>query len=154
MMFPNPEIRLLHSFCGLPFGATKADAVELFGMPEEVQHLEDDVLKNSSVVYHYWNEGFSLFFDNRRNESFSSVEIDNREAVLFDMKLFKLREKELVALLIDNGHRLSDTEVHQWGEKRLSFDSAGLDCYFENNKMVSVNFGIMETFNSFMLFPN
>ena len=153
-MFPDPEIRLLHSFCGLPFGSTKAEAVELFGMPEEVQHLEDDVLNNSTLVYHYWNEGYSLFFDNHRKEAFCSVELDNRESLLFDVKLFALKEKELVALLLNNGHSLSDTEVHQWGEKRLSFDSAGLDCYFENNRLVSVNFGIMETFNSFMIFPN
>ena len=153
-MFPNPEIKLLHSFCGLPFGATKSKAVQVFGEPQEIQQLEDEVLNNSSVVYHYWDEGYSLFFDNRRNEVFSSVEIDNRESLLFDVKVFTLREKELVALLLNNGHRLCDTEVHQWGEKRLSFDSAGLDCYYENNRLVSLNFGIMETFNSFNIFPN
>ncbi len=149
-----PVIQLLQSFCGLHFGASKAEALEQFGEPEETQDLEDDILNNSSVVFHYWNAGYSLFFDNNRNEQFTSVELDNKQTLLFDTRIFELREKELVALLLNNGHTLSDTEVHQWGEKRLSFDSAGLDCYFENNRLVSVNFGVMETFNSFMIFPN
>lgn len=154
MAFDQPQIQLLHSFCGFPFRSGKEAAVELFGQPEEIQNLEDELLNNSSLVYHYWDDGYSLFFDNRRQQQFTSVELDNRESILFDVKIFSLREKDLVELLLQNGHRLSDTEVHEWGEKRLSFDSAGLDCYYENNKLVSLNFGITETFDSFGIFPN
>ena len=154
MAFEQPQIGLLHSFCGLPFRSDREEAIKVFGQPQEIQHLEDDLLNNSSIVFHYWDDGYSLFFDNRRQQQFSSVELDNRESILFDVKIFSLREKELVALLLQNGHRLSDTEVHEWGEKRLSFDSAGLDCYFENNRLVSVNFGLVEAFDSLTIFQN
>jgi hypothetical protein len=149
-----PEIKLLKGFCSLAFGANKESAVLAFGEPEEVQNINDEILNNHSLVYHYWDKGYSLFFDINRNHSFCSVEIDNRETVLFEMKLFSLQEKEIIALMKQNGFALSDTEVHQWGERRVSFDSAGLDCYFENNKLVSVNFGVLEPEHKFVYFPN
>jgi hypothetical protein len=153
-MFDKPEIKLLEGFCGLRFGSRKEEAMAVFGEPEETQQLTDDLLNNNSLVYHYWDHGYSLFFDNNRDQSFCSVEIDNKEALLFEIKLFSLREKELVTLMSQYGYSLTDTEVHSWGEKRVSFDEAGLDCYFENNRMVSANFGIPETGNNFVFFPN
>src|SRR5690606_33257588 len=148
------EIKLLKGFCSLPFGATKENAAIFFGEPEEIQNLSDDILNNNSLVYHYWNSGFSLFFDTNKEQAFCSVEIDNKDAILFDTKIFALKENEITELMQKNGYELTDTEKHNWGEKRLSFDAAGLDCYFENNKLVSVNFGIMETGNNFTYFPN
>ena len=87
-MFDEPEIILLKGFCSLPFGETKEQVVKTFGEPEEIQHLTDDILNNNSLVFHYWEKGFSLFFDNNKNLSFCSVEIDNKETLLFDMKIF------------------------------------------------------------------
>lgn len=154
LMIDKPEIQLLKGFCSLAFGTSKESAVLVFGEPEEVQNLSDELLNNNSTVYHYWNHGYSLFFDVNKNHAFCSVEIDNKDTLLFDMKLFSLKEKEIIALMKQNGYAMTDTEVHQWGEKRVSFDNAGLDCYFENNRLVSVNFGIPETEPPFYYFPN
>lgn len=153
-MFEKPEILLLKGFCNLPFGTGKEAAVLHFGEPEEIQNLTDDILNNNSLVYHYWEHGFSLFFDTNKNQAFCSVEIDNKETLLFETRLFTLKEKEIVALMKQNGYDMTDSEHHNWGEKRVSFDSAGLDCYFENNKLVSVNFGVLEPDNNFYYFPN
>lgn len=153
-MFEKPEIKLLKGFCTLAFGASKESAMITFGQPEEIQNLADDILNNNSLVYHYWDHGYSLFFDTNKNQSFCSVEIDNKETLLFDTKLFTLKEKDIINLMEQNGYALTDTEAHNWGEKRVSFDDAGLDCYFENNKLVSVNFGVLETESNFYYFPN
>ena len=153
-MLDTPEIILLHGFCSLSFGESKENVVKKFGDPEEIQNLSDDILNNHSLVYHYWEHGFSIFFDTNKNQSFCNVEIDNKETILFETKIFSLKEKEIISLLSQNGYPLSDTEIHQWGEKRISFDSAGLDCYFENNRLVSVNFGLLETDTNFYYFPN
>lgn len=153
-MFEKPEIKLLEGFCILSFGSSKEKAVEVFGQPEEIQNLTDDILNNNSMVYHYWNEGYSLFFDTNKEQAFCSAEIDNKETVLFDVKIFKLKEKEIVELMKEKGYALSDSEVHKWGEKRISFDEAGLDCYFENNKLISVNFGVPDQETNFYYFPN
>ncbi|MCC6370301.1 MAG: hypothetical protein IT236_04775 [Bacteroidia bacterium] len=152
---PNhPEIKLLKGFSSLAFGASKENAVLLFGEPEETQNIDDEILNNHSLVYHYWDQGYSLFFDLNKNSTFCSVEIDNKDTLLFNTKIFTLKEKEIVALMKENGYALTDTEVHQWGERRVSFDDACLDCYFENHKLVSVNFGILDEKPEFKYFPN
>jgi hypothetical protein len=153
-MILSPEIKLLQGFCNVNFGESLANVQKIFGEPEEIQELEDPILNTSTTVYHYWDQGFSLFFDNTRNQAFCSVEIDNRETLLFNTLIFSLKEKELVDFMKLNGFGLSDVETHEWGEKRVSFDSAGLDCYFENNKMVSVNFGVIDANDNFYFYPN
>jgi hypothetical protein len=149
-----PEIKLLKGFCNISFGETQEVICKTFGNPEEIQELSDDILNTSTRVFHYWELGFSLFFDNHKNQSFCSAEIDNKETLLFGTKIFYLKEKEFKDLMISKGFTFSDSEMHEWGEKRLSFDDAGLDCYFQNNKMASINFGIGEKPDDFYFYPN
>jgi hypothetical protein len=153
-MFKTPEIHLLKGFCTVDFGAAIDTVTQTFGEPQEIQTLKEDLLGNNSVVYHYWDHGYSLFFDVNNNSAFCSVETDNRECLLYEMRLFSLREKEVIELMKENGFGHTDTEMHEWGEKRISFDAAGLDCYFENNRLVSVNFGVLETVSRFQYFAN
>ncbi len=149
------EIALLKGFGPLFFGQTAEEAIALFGQPEETQTLSDDILNTSTYVMHYWGRGFSLFFDTQHNKTFNDVEVDNKEVLLFKQKVFTLNEKQLIDLLAQNGYKLSETENQEWGEKRLSFDEAGLDCYFENGKLSSINFGILNLNDeSFRYFPN
>lgn|SRR5574343_386528 len=150
----SPDIRILSGFSGLNFGQSVTEAKELFGAPEEEEELNDEILNASSCVFHYWENGFSLFFDNFNNKVFNSVEVDNPETVLFGKKIFSLKEKELIELLAQNGYKLTDSENHDWGEKRISFDEANLDFYFQNGKLVSVNFGAPEINNNIYFSPN
>lgn len=150
----SPEIHLLKGFSGFNFGQTKLEAIVRFGQPEEEQDLKDDILDTATYVMHYWEQGFSLFFDSRNNHIMNSVEVDNPETILLNERIFTLKEHEIIALLKLNGYALTDTENHEWGEKRISFDDANLDCYFENGKLVSVNFGVSEISNNFYFSPN
>ena len=149
-----PDIKLLRGFCNFNFGQSVAEAQDLFGPPNESENLDDEILDASSFVMHYWDQGFSLFFDNNKNKVFNSVEVDNPDTTLFNEKVFTLKEHELIALLKLNGYPLTDTEHHEWGEKRISFDDANLDCYFQNGKLVSINFGVSEIDNNFYFSPN
>jgi len=150
----SPEIRLLKGFCSLNFGQLPTDAEAVFGPPEETQSLTDDILDTASFVMHYWSRGFSLFFDVNRKNSFHMVEVDNPDTILFGVPIFNLREPEIVELLRDHNFKLSDTEKHEWGEKRLGFDEACLDCYFENGKLNTVSFSMLDTAEDFRIFPN
>ena len=150
----KPQIQLLKGFANFKFGQTIADAEILFGQPEETQVLDDEILETSCTVLHYWDLGFSLFFDNKNFKKCSSVEIDNEETTLFNEMIFTLSEKQLIALMKEQQFELSDTEQQDWGEKRLSFDDAGLDCYFENGQLRSVNFGVIDDAAHFMFLPN
>lgn len=150
----TPQINLLKGFCTLNFGVSAVDAELVFGKPEEIQVLDDTILETSCTVYHYWGSGFSLFFDNKNAMKFGSVEVDNHDTLLFGKKIFSLSEQQLIDLMKEHNYTLTDTEKQDWGEKRLSFDEAGLDCYFENGKMSSVNFGVIDELNNFEFLPN
>ena len=153
-MNSNYQINLLKGFSDLNFGQTIAEAEKVFGKSEETQELNDEILETSCTVLHYWESGFSLFFDNKNAKKFSSVEVDNEETTLFSKKVFNLKEKDLLDLMKENGYTLSDSEQQEWGERRLSFDEAGLDCYFENGKLSSINFGLIDDQQTYEFLPN
>jgi hypothetical protein len=133
-------IYLLKGFCSLFFGDNPQRAITIFGEPDETEDLIDELLNEKSVVYHYWSQGFSLFFRTDEKNSLHCVEVDNKEAILLGEKIFLLKEEEIKALFKRNAFPLSETEQHAWGEKRLSFDEAFADLYFENGKLISINF--------------
>jgi len=150
----TPQINLLKGFCTLNFGVTVVDAELVFGKPEEIQVLDDPILETSCTVYHYWESGFSLFFDNKNSMKFGSVEVDSVDTLLFNKKIFSLKERELIDLMKEHKYILTDSEKQEWGENRLSFDEAGLDCYFENGILTSINFGVIDELNNFEFLPN
>ena len=133
-------IYLLKGFCGLFFGDSPQRAIVLFGEPNEKEELMDEIFNEKSTVYHYWDNGFSLFFKNDENKGLHCVEVDNKEATLLGEKIFTLKEEAIIELFNKNAFPLSETEQHAWGEKRLSFDEAFTDLYFEKGKLISINF--------------
>ncbi len=133
-------IHILKGFCGLYFGDNPTRAIKLFGEPDEKEELTDELLNEKSTVYHYWSKGFSLFFKDDENKGLHCVEVDNKEAIVLGEKIFLLKEEEIKALFKKNAFPLTETEQHAWGEKRLSFDEAFADLYFENGKLISINF--------------
>jgi hypothetical protein len=120
------------------FGASKDQAIAVFGEADEQQELHDDVL-SGSLALHYREKELSLFFTLDEDPRFTAAELRNPETLLFGTPLLALDEKGLTTLMKENGFVLSETEKHPWGEKRLTFDAAGMDCYFENRRMTSVH---------------
>lgn len=137
----------------LPFGAGTKEVEKYFGPPEEVENIEDDE-ECTTKVWHYWSRGFSLFFNEEGDEIFTCVEIDDENAVLWEKEIFKMKEKEIISLFRENGYKEMDSEVHEWGEKRVSFDDALVDLYFEDNSLVAINYGIVPEDKKFVIFPN
>jgi hypothetical protein len=137
-------IYLLKGFCQLKFGAPATDALAFFGQADETEELFDELLNEKSLVYHYWDRGFSLFFKNDELKTFTCAEVDDKDVILFEKKIFALNEKQITDLFKENGYTLTETEQHVWGEKRLSFDDAFADLYFEKGKLISINFCISD----------
>jgi hypothetical protein len=148
-----PEIKPCVGLSNLPFGAAMSDIEKTLGKPEETEVL-DDLEDCQSTVWHYWEQGFSLFFDENNSQIFGCVEIDNQEAVLWGKKIFTLSEKEIIALFKSKNYPQYETEVHEWGEKRLSFDAANIDFYFEKNKLTSINYGKSLSNPQILILPN
>lgn len=137
------EIKPILGLSDLLFGASMADAEKVFGKAEESEFL-DDIEDSQSTVWHYWEQGFSLFFDEHNEQIFCCVEIDNEDMVLWGQKIFSFTEKQIIDLFKSKGITNFETEVHEWGEKRLTFDEVNIDFYFEKNKLSSINYGKSE----------
>ena len=133
------EIKPGIGLSSLTFGASMADAEKVFGANEEVQ-LIDDFEEFKTTVWHYWDNGFTLFFDEQNGQVFNCVEIDNLEAQLWGQTIFDLKEIQIIELFKSKHILTYETEQHEWGEKRLSFDDANIDFYFNNNKLISINY--------------
>ncbi|CAN5205143.1 hypothetical protein BH09BAC5_BH09BAC5_12160 [soil metagenome] len=134
---------ILKSFGLLPFGSTANQVLAIYGEPEEKEMLEG-IDGSVSAVWHYWAKGFTLFFDGPKNDLFCCAEIDNSlQLKIWDISVFSLNEPQLKELFKQNGFKELDEEFHEWGEKRITFEDAMADFYFENGIMVSVNFSTM-----------
>jgi hypothetical protein len=139
--------------CRLRFGASRTDARKYFGEPESIEHI-DDIEEYKSIVWHYWEKGFSLFFDDSRQNTFSCVELDDARTILWNQEVFKLGERQIIKLFKDHGFVALDTEEHEWGEKRVSFDDAMVDLYFEGEVLTSVNCCIPGEIENVLLLSN
>lgn len=130
-----------------------AEIEKVFGKAEETE-LIDDMEDCQSTVWHYWDHGFSIFFDEHNKQKFGCVEIDNEETILWGKQIFKMNEKEIIDLFKSKNYHQCETEVHEWGEKRLSFDEANIDFYFEKNKLTSINYGKPLNHSPILILPN
>lgn len=133
------EINPCIGLSALQFGASATDAEKLFGKAQEVQVI-DDIEEFKTTVWHYWDNGFSLFFDEQNNQLFNCVEINNIVSRLWGQSIFDFKEERIIQLFKSKGILHFETEQHDWGEKRLSFDKANIDFYFDKNKLISINY--------------
>jgi len=147
------EIKPCIGLSELLFGASMEDTEKMFGKTTDID-LFDDIDEAKSIVWHYWDFGFSLFFDEENKQGFCCVEIDNDDAILFGEKIFSLKEKQIIELFKQHNYTSFETELHEWGEKRLSFDDANIDFYFEQNKLISINYGKAFPSSNILILPN
>lgn len=132
----------LKSFGPIDFGSGSDVCRLVFGEPDEKEEMEG-VDGSSSQVWHYWEKGFSLFFDPENDFNFVCAEVDNSvQLLMFDTPIFELSEQQLIQFMKSKGFNVTDTEQHEWGERRVSFDDIFADFYFEHGKMMSVNYSI------------
>ena len=135
------EIKPMQGIGSLKFGASSDEVAKYFGKAEEVEETEA-VEEFKTIIWHYWSKGCSVFFDEENNLLFSSIEIDNRSAVLWGKPIFEMKEAEIVKLFKKNGFIEIDSELHEWGERRVSFDDAMVDFYFEDDALTSINYSV------------
>ena len=118
------EARLKEGFGPLDFGCTQDDCLSHFGEPDEKENLEG-ADGSSSGVWHYWEKGYSLFFDNDYGSKFCCVEIDQSFPIrIYGQTVFGLSEKEVVNIMKGRGFAVTDTEQHEWGERRVKIGRA------------------------------
>lgn len=147
------EIKIGIGLSNLMFGASMVDAEKVFGTAEETE-LVDDIEDCSTTVWYYSKKGFTLFFEDQERLLFNCVDIDNPEAKLWGQKIFDLKEKQIIELFKSKGIVRYETEQHEWGEKRLSFDDLNIDFYFEKSQLISINYGKLIQESRILILPN
>lgn len=139
----NYVIQLKKGLNDVPFGATAEETHKYFGDPTEIEVLEKDLEEDPDTeLWYYDDQSFSLFFEGDPDLVLTSIEINNQETTLFGKKIFGMSEDQIIELMKDNGFSEMYTEDEEWGEKLLSFEDALIDFYFEENKLVTVNWSI------------
>lgn len=152
-MSTSLEIKIGIGLSNLIFGASMEDAEKIFGVAEETELIDDDN-QCQTIVWYYNKEGFTLFFEEQYKKTFNCVDIDNPECKLWGKKIFDLKEKQIIELFKSKGIIRYETEQHEWGEKRLSFDDVNIDFYFEKNILTSINYGKLIQDSQILILPN
>ena len=73
------EIKPLLGLSDLLFGSSMTDAEKVFGKADESEFLED-IEEFQSTVWHYWDRGFSLFFDENEWSFITLISVDTQIA--------------------------------------------------------------------------
>lgn len=142
----NMEILLLEGLNDLKFGDTPATVEKTLGKPQEIKKLSEEGEEIDeeldTILWEYDEEGLTIFFEGKNNHVLSCFETDNAKTTLFGKLIFELNEKQIISLMKENGLTEMDSEVEEWGEKRVSFDEGLIDFYFQDDELITVNWGV------------
>jgi hypothetical protein len=144
----------LVGFGDLKFGATKNEVTGKFGEPQEVETIEGDEDFSEVEIWSYWDNGHSLYFEKEYEDRLTNFETDHEEATLFGKKVFGMKEKQIIALMEENGYSDFEAEYEEeWEEKRVSFFDAQVDFIFEEEVLVQVSWAVEINENDEVLWP-
>ena len=141
MQIENPELKLGNGLGPLTFGSTMQDVKDQLGEPEEIEE-SDETDEFEHQAWHYYEDGYSLYFDQEDGYRLSCIEVANPDVKLWDKQLFDLPMSEVQDLFKAKGFSDFDVEKLPTGETRLSYEKEMIDIYFEDDHMIAVNFGV------------
>ncbi len=138
----NLEIKPKLGLGQVNFGEPMEMLTEYLGEPEDIDNLEDED-EFSTVVLNYWDCGVTAFIEGVEKQVLSCFEIDNKDALLYGKWVFTLNEMEVKALMAEHGYKMLDEAVEEWGENRVTFEDGMIDFFFDNGRLMSVNWGVL-----------
>ncbi len=125
----------------LKFGMDMEKIVSALGEPQEIDNFEGDEELNA-VLLHYWDKGFSVFFEGLTRQVVAGIETDYSDATLFGEKVIGMSEAEVIDLMKRNGHPDYDKETEE-GDTRLSYEEEMVDFYMRDGKVAFVNWDVI-----------
>ncbi len=126
----------------LKFGDSSEKLISILGEAEEMEEIADEDEFNT-VILNYWKKGISAFFEGIEKSVLACFEIDNKEATMYGMKVFDLKEQEIIKIMNDNGFKELETADEENSERRVSFEDGMIDFFFEDEKLIAVNWGVL-----------
>src|SRR5688572_15165862 len=135
------EIKLGTGLGEIKFGLNMDEIEELLGEPEEVEESdEEDEFEHQA--WNYWDEGYSLYFDKEDDYRLSCIETANPNVTLWGKRIFEMSQSEIMDMFKEKGLTDYETEKLDTGEVRLSYEKEMIDLYFEDDKLLAINFGV------------
>lgn len=129
-------------FGEIHFGDTSEKVTGSLGQPEDIENIEDmDGL--NTVLLHYYELGITIFIEGNVKPVTACIETENPESTLFGRSIFNMTEQDIIALMKEKGYEVSEIEMETTGERRVSYDDAMIDFFFEEGDLVAVNWGVM-----------
>jgi len=136
------EIKPKAGLGALAFGVEYKTLLEYLDKPEDIETLEDED-EFSTLVLHYWDKRLTVFLEGVEKQTISCFEIENDQALLYGHWAFNLTEAEVIRIMEENGYVQIDIADEEWGERRVSFEDAMTDFFFDKEgKLISVNWGV------------
>lgn len=126
----------------LLFGSTDTEITDILGDPAEIEQDDDDDFPSEMWIYP--EHQLTLFMEGSEEKLLICIETNHPDTVLFGKKIFGISEKELMDLMSKNNCGEVETEDEAWGERRISFDDCMLDFYFDNGKLSTANFSVVD----------
>ncbi len=124
------------------FGDLSEKVIALLGQPEDIENIED-VDGFSTVVLYYWDLGVTIFFEGKEKSVVSCIETENPDSTMFGKAIFDMTENDIIALMKEKGFEVEEVEMETTGERRISYDDAMIDFFFEAGDLVAVNWGVL-----------
>lgn len=112
------------------------EVCHLLGEADEVENI-NNVADEATTVLHYNLHNVTLFFEGNEPR-LQCMDISNHDCLLFGKRLFDMRKKELVAMMVEHKYLEQDMDKEEWGEERISFLDGNVDFYFQGERLVSV----------------
>lgn len=138
----------------LKFGFNRQQVEAILGPPDERDQIEaEDELLEQAMVWHYWDLYLSVFFGGEKQNTVVAFETDHLNAILFDQKVFKLSENQIIEMVKEKKLYDFEREVEEWGETRLTFHDLGMDFYFNDKKLETINWSAWYDQNGVMVIP-
>ena len=132
------DIHIKQGIGDIKFQMPVDDVIAILGETPEVETI-DNAVDETTTVLRYTN-GMTLFFEGD-NQNLTCIDISNPDITLFGKKIFDLTEKEIVNLMVENKYFEQDVDNEDWGERRVTFNEANIDFYFEDEELQSVIIG-------------
>jgi len=136
------EIKPKEGYGEIPFGVASESVIEYLGEAEEIEDIEDEDVFNT-IIMNYWDQGLSVFMEGVEKSVVACFETEHPESTLFGERVFDMDEIQITGLMSSKGYELAETEIDETGEKRLSYDDAMIDFFFEDGELIAVNWGVL-----------
>lgn len=134
------EIKLNTGLDTLEFGDGTEKAIAIFGKPENTEIIDEAEI-DWTLVHNYPEQGLALMFDGREKPAFFSCDCTSEDLILGGKKIIGMSQDAIISLMHELGFDKMETEDENWGEKRVSFELAGIDFYFEEDELAAVSWG-------------